>query len=201
MNEWKEKRPDPIPFEFHFENRYLSITDRAVFDWIPCITSVTRIFFLHKMAKKKNIPILNSVFFSNLRRRFQGARAEAAAANAEDEPCHELRRARHAKYRTHLFYLNGDDEARTKTDAHEVTWVAQLSLDRLQMVDALAKHWEGESKQFQVDRMDSIPPPPSQRRASSHSRVELIEVSRPTFLLVAIEREQFLGSRWAYGCN
>ena len=54
MNEWKEKRPDPIPFEFHFENRYLSITDRAVFDWIPCITSVTRIFFLHKMAKKKH---------------------------------------------------------------------------------------------------------------------------------------------------
>jgi glycosyltransferase-like protein LARGE len=35
------------------------------------------------------------------------------------------------------------------SDGYDVTLVAQLSMDRLQMVEALCKHWEGKS----ADRM------------------------------------------------
>ena len=44
------------------------------------------------------------------------------------------------KYRTHLYYLDFD---LGETDDASVTWVAQLSLDRLQMLESLFKSWDG----------------------------------------------------------
>jgi hypothetical protein len=58
----------------------------------------------------------------------------------EDDACYELRKARDAKYRTHLFYLSYDVG---KIDDNDITWVAQLSLDRLQMIEPLCRLWEG----------------------------------------------------------
>lgn len=58
----------------------------------------------------------------------------------EDEACYDLRKARDAKYRTHLFYLAYDSG---KVDDYDITWVAQLSLDRLQMIEPLCRLWEG----------------------------------------------------------
>ena len=58
----------------------------------------------------------------------------------EDEACYDLRKARDAKYRTHLFYLSYDAG---KVDDFDITWVAQLSLDRLQMIEPLCRLWEG----------------------------------------------------------
>lgn len=62
----------------------------------------------------------------------------------EDDPCYEFHLAKCTKYRTHLYYL--DYEYRNEFVAgqdSDVTLVAQLSMDRLQMVESLAKHWEG----------------------------------------------------------
>lgn len=59
----------------------------------------------------------------------------------EDDPCYEFRRAQVAQHRTHLNYIDYDYEP--SSDGNDVTLVAQLSMDRLQMVEALCKHWEG----------------------------------------------------------
>lgn len=56
------------------------------------------------------------------------------------EDCFEFRKAAVLKYRTHLYYLDFD---LGETDDASVTWVAQLSLDRLQMLESLFKSWDG----------------------------------------------------------
>ncbi|KAA8580452.1 hypothetical protein FQN60_005987 [Etheostoma spectabile] len=44
-------------------------------------------------------------------------------------------------HRTHLYFLHYEYEPRS--DNTDVTLVAQLSMDRLQMLEAICKHWEG----------------------------------------------------------
>jgi len=58
----------------------------------------------------------------------------------EDDQCFEFRMVKYIKYRTHLFYLDYEYESEEESD---VTLVAQLSMDRLQMIEPLVKHWEG----------------------------------------------------------
>ncbi|XP_066945439.1 xylosyl- and glucuronyltransferase LARGE2s-like isoform X2 [Macrobrachium rosenbergii] len=70
----------------------------------------------------------------------------ASAPNAlnqlnEEDECYEFRRARHTNYRTHLFFL--DFEYDPTSDGYDVTLVATLSMDRLQMVEQLLTHWDG----------------------------------------------------------
>ncbi|KAK7898718.1 hypothetical protein WMY93_019571 [Mugilogobius chulae] len=59
----------------------------------------------------------------------------------EDDPCYEFRRERFTVHRTHLYFLHYDYTP--PTDGTDVTLVAQLSMDRLQMLEAICKHWEG----------------------------------------------------------
>ncbi|XP_060759618.1 xylosyl- and glucuronyltransferase LARGE1-like isoform X5 [Neoarius graeffei] len=59
----------------------------------------------------------------------------------EDDPCYEFRRERFTVHRTHLYFLHYEYEP--STDQTDVTLVAQLSMDRLQMLEAICKHWEG----------------------------------------------------------
>ena len=59
----------------------------------------------------------------------------------EDDPCYEFRRSRVTQHRTHLYYIEYDYEP--SPEGNDVTLVAQLSMDRLQMVEALCQHWEG----------------------------------------------------------
>ncbi|XP_064878135.1 xylosyl- and glucuronyltransferase LARGE1 [Oncorhynchus nerka] len=59
----------------------------------------------------------------------------------EDDPCYEFRRERFTVHRTHLYFLHYEYEP--STDHTGVTLVAQLSMDRLQMLEAICKHWEG----------------------------------------------------------
>jgi glycosyltransferase-like protein LARGE len=59
----------------------------------------------------------------------------------EDDPCYEFRRLRVTQHRTHLYYIEYDYEP--SPEGNDVTLVAQLSMDRLQMVEALCQHWEG----------------------------------------------------------
>ncbi|XP_003746329.1 LARGE xylosyl- and glucuronyltransferase 2 [Galendromus occidentalis] len=57
----------------------------------------------------------------------------------EDDPCYEFRRGNITRYRTHLYYM----EYEYPSSPDYVTLVTQLSMDRLQMVEALCKHWSG----------------------------------------------------------
>lgn len=59
----------------------------------------------------------------------------------EDDLCYEFRRERFTVHRTHLYFLHYEFEP--SADHTDVTLVAQLSMDRLQMLEAICKHWEG----------------------------------------------------------
>nr|XP_015097053.1 LARGE xylosyl- and glucuronyltransferase 1 [Vicugna pacos] len=59
----------------------------------------------------------------------------------EDDLCYEFRRERFTVHRTHLYFLHYEYEP--ASDSTDVTLVAQLSMDRLQMLEAICKHWEG----------------------------------------------------------
>lgn len=72
--------------------------------------------------------------------RTNAATSPLAQLSEEDE-CYEFRRACQTHYRTHLFFL--DHEYDPTTDGYDVTLVATLSMDRLQMVEQLLTHWDG----------------------------------------------------------
>ncbi|XP_028172854.1 LARGE xylosyl- and glucuronyltransferase 2-like [Ostrinia furnacalis] len=54
--------------------------------------------------------------------------------------CISFRAAQRVKLRTHLYYM---DYSYTDIDNFDVTLVLQLSMDRLQFLERLVKHWEG----------------------------------------------------------
>lgn len=66
---------------------------------------------------------------------------EVGGSSDEDEPCYEFNRAHLIEHRTHLYYI--DFQYEPSPDGNDVTLVAQLSMDRLQMVEALCEQWEG----------------------------------------------------------
>lgn len=69
--------------------------------------------------------------------------ANAVSRLDEDDPCYEFRRARITEYRTHLYYMDYSYTSSPENDPNDVTLVAQLSMDRLQLIESLCKHWEG----------------------------------------------------------
>ncbi|CAB4027837.1 LARGE xylosyl- and glucuronyltransferase 2, partial [Paramuricea clavata] len=68
------------------------------------------------------------------------ARSSVLKSLDEDDPCYDVRRERLLTRRTHLYYLKYDF---IKHDEYDVTLVAQLSMDRLQMIEAICKQWKG----------------------------------------------------------
>ncbi|KAK7912699.1 hypothetical protein WMY93_012910 [Mugilogobius chulae] len=59
----------------------------------------------------------------------------------EDDQCYDFRRERLTVHRVHLYFLHY--EYPRSDNGGDVTLVAQLSMDRLQMLEAICKHWEG----------------------------------------------------------
>ncbi|KAM6074006.1 xylosyl- and glucuronyltransferase LARGE2 isoform 1-T3 [Chlamydotis macqueenii] len=59
----------------------------------------------------------------------------------EDDPCYDFRRQHLTQHRVHLFFLQYEFVA--LPNPTDVTLVAQLSMDRLQMLEAICKHWAG----------------------------------------------------------
>lgn len=57
----------------------------------------------------------------------------------EDDECYDFRREQVIIHRTHLYYLDYDYQS----TEYDVTLVAQLSMDRLQMLETICRHWEG----------------------------------------------------------
>ncbi|TRZ22783.1 hypothetical protein HGM15179_004299 [Zosterops borbonicus] len=59
----------------------------------------------------------------------------------EDDPCYDFRQQHLIQHRIHLFFLQYEFLA--FPNPTDVTLVAQLSMDRLQMLEAICKHWAG----------------------------------------------------------
>ncbi|OQV20059.1 Glycosyltransferase-like protein LARGE2 [Hypsibius exemplaris] len=57
-----------------------------------------------------------------------------------DESCYDFERLADLKFRTHLYFIDYDYRSGGPTD---LTLVAQLSFDRLQMLEPLCDHWNG----------------------------------------------------------
>ena len=59
--------------------------------------------------------------------------------NDANNKCYELEKAKDKIYRTHPFFLDYENQEYD----HDITLVAQLSLDRLHMVESLLDYWKG----------------------------------------------------------
>ncbi|XP_037378290.1 xylosyl- and glucuronyltransferase LARGE2 [Talpa occidentalis] len=64
----------------------------------------------------------------------------ALAQLPEEDPCSEFRQQQLTVHRVHVTFL---PHAPPPPGPHDVTLVAQLSMDRLQMLEALCRHWPG----------------------------------------------------------
>ncbi|XP_032759627.1 LARGE xylosyl- and glucuronyltransferase 2 isoform X3 [Rattus rattus] len=65
---------------------------------------------------------------------------QALAQLDEEEPCFEFRQQQLTVHRVHITFLSHQPPP---PRPHDVTLVAQLSMDRLQMLEALCRHWRG----------------------------------------------------------
>jgi glycosyltransferase-like protein LARGE len=65
------------------------------------------------------------------------------ADDVEEDPCYDFRNEEKLEHRTHLYFVDYEYVAPEVGADVDVTLVAQLSMDRLQHLDALVKHWEG----------------------------------------------------------
>ncbi|ELT91285.1 hypothetical protein CAPTEDRAFT_168890 [Capitella teleta] len=125
-----------------------------------CYTDVSDLKIIHwnsphkLQVKNKHIEVFRSLYLTflqydgNLLRRELfgcGGESKPSLSNQileanEDDECYDFRRERNLVHRTHLYYL---DFNFTPDPDNDVTLVAQLSMDRLQMLEMLCQHWEG----------------------------------------------------------
>ncbi|XP_037102563.1 LARGE xylosyl- and glucuronyltransferase 2 isoform X2 [Syngnathus acus] len=129
-----------------------------------CYTEVSDLKVIHwNSPKKLRVKNKHVEFFRNLyltfleydgnllRRELFGCSSQASPESIqlqtaleeldEDDQCYDFRRERLTVHRVHLYFLQY--EYTPTEDGNDVTLVAQLSMDRLQMLEAICKHWEG----------------------------------------------------------
>ncbi|KAM8940518.1 xylosyl- and glucuronyltransferase LARGE2 [Pelodytes ibericus] len=111
----------------------------------------------HKLrVKNKHVELFRTLYLtfleydgSLLRRELIGCPADGEQQDTheaaltlldEEDPCYDFRRERLASHRVHLSFLPHEAPP---SDPNDVTLVAQLSMDRLQMLELICRHWEG----------------------------------------------------------
>ena len=126
-----------------------------------CYSKVSEMNIIHwNSPKKLEVKAPNVEFFRNLyatfleydgyllRHRLPSGCVNLTTPSVSDKPqqldeadkCLEFRQTRAMVYRTHLYFMNYD---LTVPEKNDVGLVAQLSMDRLQVVEALCDHWKG----------------------------------------------------------
>ncbi|KAG7482156.1 LARGE xylosyl-and glucuronyltransferase 2 [Solea senegalensis] len=129
-----------------------------------CYTEVSDLKVIHwNSPKKLRVKNKHVEFFRNLyltfleydgnllRRELFGCPSQAGSKSIqlqtaleeldEDDQCYDFRRERLTIHRVHLYFLQY--QYTPTEDDTDITLVAQLSMDRLQMLEAICKHWEG----------------------------------------------------------
>ncbi|CAC5385785.1 LARGE [Mytilus coruscus] len=102
-----------------------------------CYSEISDLKIIHwNSPKKLKVKIKHLEFFHNFQ---ENPIEQQLSALNEDDECYDFRRERILVHRTHLYYLDYDYQP-TEWD---VTLVAQLSMDRLQMLETICRHWEG----------------------------------------------------------
>ncbi|KAB0386564.1 hypothetical protein FD755_001520, partial [Muntiacus reevesi] len=123
---------------------------RTIFPWTEqglgmCIFFLITTLLVWRFKKKKKIYIYIYILsWKNIleRRASDHTKLQKQLSELdEDDLCYEFRRERFTVHRTHLYFLHYEYEP--ASDNTDVTLVAQLSMDRLQMLEAICKHWEG----------------------------------------------------------
>ncbi|XP_033752458.1 LARGE xylosyl- and glucuronyltransferase 1-like [Pecten maximus] len=125
-----------------------------------CYTDISDLKIIHwNSPKKLKVKNKHVEFFRNLYLTFQEYDANllrnrlfgcgtTSAVNpmqeqlnqiSEDDECYDFSRERVMVHRTHLYYIDYEYEP----VENDVTLVTQLSMDRLQMLETICKHWEG----------------------------------------------------------
>ncbi|XP_072278145.1 xylosyl- and glucuronyltransferase LARGE2 [Pyxicephalus adspersus] len=109
----------------------------------------------HKLrVKNKHVELFRTLYLtfleydgSLLRRELIGCPGDKEQSNEaaleqldEEDVCYDFRRERLASHRVHLSFL---PHQIPPEDPNDVTLVAQLSMDRLQMLELICRHWEG----------------------------------------------------------
>lgn len=99
-------------------------------DHAPYFSSLHRTFQQYDGNLMKNM--LTSCYHNN---------TEAPKGDVGNtDPCRDIRLGQTLKFRTHPFFLHHDFHP---GGDHDVTLVAQLSMDRVHMLDPLCSHWRG----------------------------------------------------------
>uniref|UniRef100_A0A8C9T091 LARGE xylosyl- and glucuronyltransferase 2 n=1 Tax=Scleropages formosus TaxID=113540 RepID=A0A8C9T091_SCLFO len=127
-----------------------------------CYTEVSDLKVIHwNSPKKLRVKNKHVEFFRNLyltfleydgnllRRELFGCPSQPSADSLrsaledldEDDQCYDFRRERITVHRLHLYFLQY--EYVPTDESVDITLVAQLSMDRLQMLEAICNHWEG----------------------------------------------------------
>lgn len=130
---------------------YTDVIDLKIIHW----NSPKKLGVKHKHAEYfRNMYLTFLQYDGNLLRKMisscnTGAFEEQAAVLAvdsnlnklqEDDLCYEFQMEQNLLRRVHLFYL---DYALEKSSENDVTLLAHLSMDRLQILDSLARQWTG----------------------------------------------------------
>lgn len=130
-----------------------------------CYTEVSDLKVIHwNSPKKLKVKIKHIEYFRNLyltflgydgnllRQEFFGCDEDVTIPyNAsveqndddDDDECVDLKREHLIVHRTHYFFIEYSNESNSEGGLNDVTLVAQLSMDRLQMVELICSEWEG----------------------------------------------------------
>lgn len=140
--EWNIQLSDNTQSEYCYEE----VTDLKIIHW----NSPKKLGVKHKHAKYfRNMYLTflqydgnllrNKIFSCNVGQDMEGESTSDVTLTESDQ-CYEFHLEQTMSRRVHLFYVDYNYQL---IDGKDITLLAHLSMDRLQILESLAQHWEG----------------------------------------------------------